>query len=77
MMSTFDSPRFAFGLDLNGVVDVRQVAVGELDVDDRPDDLNDFADFLLRCDSVAISVAILRVFTIGLLSPLTRRTRLR
>ena len=42
--------RFAFGLDLNGVVDVRQVAVGELDVDDRTDDLNDLADLLLRCD---------------------------
>ena len=42
--------RFSFGLDLNGVIDVRQVAVGKLDVDDRTDDLNDLADLLLRCD---------------------------
>jgi hypothetical protein len=42
--------RFPFGLDLNGVIDVRQVSVGKLNIADRTDDLNDSADLLLRCD---------------------------
>ena len=38
----------ALGDDADGVVDLRQ-ALGELDVDDRADDLNDLADALCRC----------------------------
>ena len=34
------------GLDAQRVVDLRQVAGLELDVDDRADHLNDFSDFL-------------------------------
>jgi hypothetical protein len=37
-------------LNLNRVVDIRQMAIGEFNIDDRTDDLNDFADFLLGCD---------------------------
>ena len=48
------------GLDAERVVDFRQVAVLELDVDHRPDDLNDFADvFSPICSRHSVSVLVL------------------
>ena len=49
-MTSMAWPPLPVGLDPDGVVDLRQVAALELDVDDRSDDLNDLADFLCCCD---------------------------
>ena len=47
----------AVGHDAQRVVDLRQMAVLELDVDDRADDLDDLADLLLAVFA-AMSVAM-------------------
>ncbi len=47
--------------DAHGVVDRGQVAAGELDVDDRADDLDDFADFRCFCD--CHRYALIAIFT--------------
>ena len=51
--------------DLHGVVDRRQVLLGELDVERRADDLRDAADVSCRWLAVAVAVAMVECLSSG------------